>query len=432
MEILNQEIEHGHKERRINKIDFKMVTFSLGGKDYGIDIMRVKEISKVDKYTYVPNTLPYVLGVHNLRGDIVSIIDMRKMFHLPVKKQEALLNVIILRFGDIKLGIVVDSIDKVIGISSASIQPPPPLFGDINIQYINGVVEYSNKLYIVLDVDKIFAEKEEESLETQVNKLINPAVAEKKVDPSLHEFNFIVETLATFKKFQVSELNIEWAQNRFKEWKAYKESRGENFQLKSEDDADEFLAPFYSNYTGKLFEEDYKQAMDIVLPDSMSGPVNIWNTGCAKGYESYSVTAIVRMKYPKGIIKTWANDNDLLSVSTGPSIYFKEHEIPEYLKNSDLLETTTNGYQFKKSIKDLIYFEFHDTLNKNAMPDIDIIVARDIISFQTTANQNKMVTEFVEKLKKGGIIIVGDNEVLNDESLSKIDITGITAYKKEV
>jgi purine-binding chemotaxis protein CheW len=69
-------------------IDFKMVTLSLGGKDYGIDIMRVKEIAKFSQFTYVPNTAPYVRGVYNLRGDIISIIDLRLMFNLPVEEHE--------------------------------------------------------------------------------------------------------------------------------------------------------------------------------------------------------------------------------------------------------------------------------------------------------------------------------------------------------
>ncbi len=61
-------------------IDFKMVTFSLAGKDYSVDIMYVKEIAKASRFTYVPNTMPFVLGVYNLRGDIIPIIDLRIFF----------------------------------------------------------------------------------------------------------------------------------------------------------------------------------------------------------------------------------------------------------------------------------------------------------------------------------------------------------------
>ena len=62
----------------------------------------------------------------------------------------------ILNIEDQKFGVVVDKIDKVIGVQKSSIQPPHPLFGDINIKYIYGVVEAENRLYILLDIDKIF------------------------------------------------------------------------------------------------------------------------------------------------------------------------------------------------------------------------------------------------------------------------------------
>mgnify|MGYP000676561961 FL=1 len=65
------------EKNKITVVDFKMVTFSLSGKDYAIDIMKVKEIAKAGRFTYVPNALPFVRGVYNLRGDIIPIIDLR-------------------------------------------------------------------------------------------------------------------------------------------------------------------------------------------------------------------------------------------------------------------------------------------------------------------------------------------------------------------
>lgn len=65
------------QSEKMSFIDFKMITFSLSGKDYAIDIMKVKEIAKAGRFTYVPNTSSFVLGVYNLRGDIIPIIDLR-------------------------------------------------------------------------------------------------------------------------------------------------------------------------------------------------------------------------------------------------------------------------------------------------------------------------------------------------------------------
>ena len=122
------------EKNKITVVDFKMVTFSLSGKDYAIDIMKVKEIAKAGRFTYVPNALPFVRGVYNLRGDIIPIIDLRLFFNSEVHEHDDdyLENLLIVSVGEQTFGIVVDEIDKVVGIQKSSIQPPHPLFGDIN------------------------------------------------------------------------------------------------------------------------------------------------------------------------------------------------------------------------------------------------------------------------------------------------------------
>ena len=142
----------------VSVVDYKMVTFSLAGKDYAIDIMQVKEIAKTGRFTYVPNTLPFVLGVYNLRGEIIPIIDLRLFFNIdiPTRDDNSVENMLIVSVGDQLFGVVVDAIDKVVGIQKSKIQPPHPLFGDINIKYIYGVVECQDHLYILLDIERIF------------------------------------------------------------------------------------------------------------------------------------------------------------------------------------------------------------------------------------------------------------------------------------
>src|SRR5215469_1290773 len=156
-----------HQKDRVETVDFKMITFSLAGKDYGVDIMNVKEIAKADKFTFVPNAASFVRGVYNLRGDIIPIIDLRTFFHLPLdKKADGQENMLILRINDQVYGTIVDKIDKVVGINHESIQPPHPIFGDINIKYISGVVEKEGALYIILDVVRIFSISEADKSKT--------------------------------------------------------------------------------------------------------------------------------------------------------------------------------------------------------------------------------------------------------------------------
>ena len=183
--VMSVEQVSEEKEKNIATVDFKMVTFSLSGKDYAIDIMSVKEIAKAGRFTFVPNTAPFVLGVYNLRGDIIPIIDLRLFFNIEIEERsdDQIENVIIVSVDDNVFGIVVDGIDKVVGIQKSTIQPPHPLFGDINIKYISGVVESENRLYVLLDIGRIFTNKSKEETTEEAPKLAvskMPQVAQEK------------------------------------------------------------------------------------------------------------------------------------------------------------------------------------------------------------------------------------------------------------
>ncbi|TFH04409.1 MAG: chemotaxis protein CheW, partial [Spirochaetales bacterium] len=198
---------------QIDDIDFKMVTFSLSGKDYGIDIMKVAEISKFDHFTFVPNTPPFVAGVYNLRGDIISVIDMRIMFNLPVpeRAEDEVAEGLILRLENGLIGVIVDSIAKVVGISSDSIQPPHPIFADINLKYISGVVEHDERLYIMLDVERILGEEREEApVEEDSATLIPPIVGPDEPGGGSQAADFIAQTLTALRGFHLTDLNRAW------------------------------------------------------------------------------------------------------------------------------------------------------------------------------------------------------------------------------
>lgn len=431
------EKENAEQKRRI---DFKMVTFSLAGRDYGVDIMKVKEISKISRFTYVPNTYPFVRGVHNLRGEIISIIDMRTMFNLDIKQDKnekgksAIENVLILKLKDSLLGVIVDSIDKVIGIASEMIKPPPALFTDINIKYISGVIEYEDKLYIILDSDRIFSGEDHrieyetfEETEPVSENIEKEVVVREKEAP---EFGFIVETLATFRHFYVTGLNLDWVSERFKEWSALCKSSGREVQLRNVEDADEFLKPFFSPYTGNLWQRDYMEVFSSLLPERPGGTIAVWNPGCGKGLETYSLACILRHKYPEARIKVWANDNSLIEISTAPNIVLADEDIPDYIKDGGYIAKTEKGSRFTKEIEDIILFEYHDVLHENAIPLVDIIVARDFLSFLKPDNQEKIVAEFKELLKADGMLCLGQNERLVSPEWKAIEEKVLTVYNK--
>ena len=422
LEQVNAELQE--QKERIDNVDFKMVTFSLAGKDYGVDIMNVKEIAKADKFTYVPNAASFVRGVYNLRGDIIPIIDLRLFFHLPVeKKAEGIENMLILRIEDRVYGTIVDKIDKVVGINTDSIQPPHPIFGDINIKYISGVVEKQGNLYIILDVIRIFTQSEEDKQKPR-GAIADPersgayyapsagvmreTTLEEKMAASDSAFSFIKESLPALQQFYPSEINGEWLRKRFADWSGGRS--GDALQLKNTEEAEEFLSFFFSPDTNRFWSDDYASQVKSLLPNLSSNNVQVWNVGCGKGYETFSFACILKSRYPNGNIKVWANDSDIMAISQAPNLTFDLEDLPEYCRPYTV--KGRSGYSFNQAIKDSIVFEYHDILNENPLPDLDMILVRDVLSFLAEQDQVKLVNGFKEKLKNKGIVIVGRNEVL--------------------
>jgi purine-binding chemotaxis protein CheW len=427
------------QEERVETVDFKMITFSLGGKDYAVDIMNVKEIAKADKFTYVPNAASFVRGVYNLRGDIIPVVDLRIFFHLPTEKvMDGMENMLILRIEDRVYGTIVDKIDRVLGINSDQIQPPHPIFGDINIKYISGVVEKQGELFIILDVVRIFSQNEDDkpnsrspvAPETPVQDVFVPVPAAADAPPPAavrdSELMFIKESLAALRKFFVSPFNEAWLGKRFAEWIAT--HGGSDIQLKNTEDADEFLRPFASPATGTFLNENMAAALKAILTDLPSNNIQVWNLGCGKGFETYSLACILKSRYPQGHIKIWANDNDIMAISSAPNMIFDLQDVPEYCR--EYMTSGKNGYTFNQTIKDSILFEYHDVLNENHLPALDIILTRDLVSFFDEKQRGKIMTDFSEKLKPQGMIILGANEELPEDEWIPIGKHGVSAFKR--
>jgi purine-binding chemotaxis protein CheW len=433
---VNAELQE--QKERADTVDFKMITFSLAGKDYGVDIMNVKEIAKADKFTYVPNAASFVRGVYNLRGDIIPIIDLRTFFHLPVdKKADGQENMLILRIEDRVYGTIVDKIDKVVGINSETIQPPHPIFGDINIKFISGVVEKEGDLYIILDVVRIFSQNEEDKNKPRIaegagDSFYAPAPAVEPVqeqraaaDSSL---GFIKESLLALRQFSASPANERWLKKRFTEWSGSRS--GQDIQLRGATDADDFLASFYSPSSGTFWDDDYAGMVKKILPDLPSNNIQVWNVGCGKGYETFSFACILKERYPDGHIKIWANDNDIMAISQAPNMVFDLDEVPEYCR--DFMTKGRNGYSFNQNIRDSIVFEYHDILNDSPLPELDIILIRDILSFFPVPDQERIIGGFLEKLKNRGLIILGRNEELSGNEWRSLAADPVSAYQRNM
>jgi purine-binding chemotaxis protein CheW len=142
----------------------QLVTFQLGEELYGVNIMDVKEIVRVQDVRSIPNAPTYVEGIFHLRSEIIPIINLHKRFHLKkaaaTEEDELLSGFVILDIDGMKLGVIIDKVSRVVTIEKEEIQPPPQMVSGIGAEYIQGVVRQEHGYLIILDIRDLFNPKE--------------------------------------------------------------------------------------------------------------------------------------------------------------------------------------------------------------------------------------------------------------------------------
>ncbi len=140
--------------------------FTSKSQEFGIQAMRVHEISAPLGITKIPNTPAHIEGIVNLRGRLVSVIDFRKKFRFEVKEHDEDTRVIIVECGGFPTGIIVDSVEEVIKIPNENVQKlPEGVATTVSQEYITGVGMLDNRLVVLLDVDKVLTKAELSELE---------------------------------------------------------------------------------------------------------------------------------------------------------------------------------------------------------------------------------------------------------------------------
>ena len=146
-------------------VQYKMVTFHLGEELYGVNIMDVKEIVRLQNVRVIPNAPYYVEGIINLRGEIIPIIDLHKRFKIQaVSKSTEDIEMdggfIILNIDGSKIGIIIDKVERVVSVKAEDVKDPPQMLSGIGNEYIEGVVREETGYLIMLNTRKLFNAKE--------------------------------------------------------------------------------------------------------------------------------------------------------------------------------------------------------------------------------------------------------------------------------
>lgn len=137
----------------------QVLTFTLGEETYGVDILRVQEIRGFSPVTRIPQSPTHILGVLNLRGSIVPIVDLRMRFALERAEYTPLTVIIVLSVespvGRRDFGVVVDGVSDVIDVPVSDIKPAPEFGEQVSTEFIEGLASVSGRMVMLLDIDQL-------------------------------------------------------------------------------------------------------------------------------------------------------------------------------------------------------------------------------------------------------------------------------------
>ncbi len=142
----------------------KYLTFVLGDEEYGIEILRVREIFGLMDITTVPQTPDYMKGVINLRGKVIPVIDLRLKFSMPEEKYTQETCVIVVEVNKTHIGIIVDSVSEVVDISTSEIEETPPFGQGIDTSFMMGMGKVKEKIIILLNIEMVLSSEELEQI----------------------------------------------------------------------------------------------------------------------------------------------------------------------------------------------------------------------------------------------------------------------------
>ncbi|MFV8833627.1 chemotaxis protein CheW [Aquisalimonas sp.] len=140
------------------------VTFSLADETYGIDVMRVQEVLPMSEIAPVPGAPRFVLGIINLRGNVVTVIDTRMRFGLESRDADKASRIVVIETGDQVAGILVDSVAEVMNVREDEVDTAPNVGNEESSKYIYGVVSRGEELLILVDVNKLLSREEWEEI----------------------------------------------------------------------------------------------------------------------------------------------------------------------------------------------------------------------------------------------------------------------------
>jgi len=150
----------GHLAENVDDAVLQWVTFRLEGELYGINVIPVQEVLRVTEIAPVPGAPDYVLGIINLRGNVVTVIDTRRRFMLNEREIDDDTRIVIIEVMGQIVGLLVDGVAEVVYLRESEVESAPDVGNDESSKYIQGVVSRESGLLIMVDVNKLLSTDE--------------------------------------------------------------------------------------------------------------------------------------------------------------------------------------------------------------------------------------------------------------------------------
>ena len=153
-----------NKETNLNLRAGKYLTYELSGEEYGIEILKVREIIGIMEITAVPRMPDYVEGVINLRGKVIPVVDLRLKFGMIKAERSSETCVIVVDVKGTLMGVLVDRVSEVLDIRSEDIEDAPKVGVSVDTDFILGMAKAKGSVKILLDIDKVLADGDYSSI----------------------------------------------------------------------------------------------------------------------------------------------------------------------------------------------------------------------------------------------------------------------------
>jgi purine-binding chemotaxis protein CheW len=138
----------------------QLVTFRLGGEEFGLDVFQVHEILRYEEPTPMPKAPAFVEGVLDVRGLLVPVVDLRKRFELHELRYDEETRIMLVDYHGERLGLIVDEVSEVMRVAETAVTAPPQYVKGLAAEFIRGIVRLESRLVVLLDLEKILSSQE--------------------------------------------------------------------------------------------------------------------------------------------------------------------------------------------------------------------------------------------------------------------------------